>query len=108
MLQYSKDKIVMAGKKTKKKIAEEKKEESLKGALLGQMLTLATSGFGLVAALAWNEAIQSFVRDYIQPFFPNSAFYYKFFYAIFITLIAVLITYQLSRVAARFNVQKKS
>lgn len=96
-------------KKTIKKKQEEKKaEQTLQGALFGQMLTLATSGFGLVAALAWNEAIQSFVRDYIQPFFPNSAFYYKFFYAIFITLIAVLITYQLSRVAARFHVEKKT
>lgn len=92
----------------KQKLAEKKEEQTLQGALFGQMLTLATSGFGLVAALAWNEAIQSFVRDYIQPFFPNSAFYYKFFYAVFITLIAVLITYQLSRIAAKFHVEKKS
>jgi hypothetical protein len=100
----------MAKKKLskKKKLEEKKDEQTLQGALLGQMLTLATSGFGLVAALAWNEAIQSFVRDYIQPFFPNSAFYYKFFYAVFITLIAVLITYQLSRIAAKFKVEKKS
>lgn len=94
--------------KAKKKKEETKEEEqSLKGALLGQMLTLATSGFGLVAALAWNQAIQDFVKEYIQPFFPGTAIYYKFFYAILITLIAVLITYQLSRLAARFKLESK-
>jgi len=95
-------------KKTKKTKAEQKEDaQSLQGALLGQMLTLATSGFGLVAALAWNQAIQDFVKEYVQPFFPSTAIYYKFFYAILITLIAVFITYQLSRLAAKFHVNDK-
>ena len=34
--------------------------------LLKQMITLSTSGFGLVAALAWNDAIQAFVKEYID------------------------------------------
>ena len=32
--------------------------------LVKQMVTLATAGFGLVAALAWNDAIQAFVTEY--------------------------------------------
>ena len=71
------------------------------------MMTLSTAGFGLVAALAWNEAIKGFVEQYIQPYFPNTAIYYKFFYAILVTVFAVLITYQLSQLSARFG-QKKS
>lgn len=72
--------------------------------LIQQLVTLSTSGFGLVAALAWNEAIQSFVNDYIQRYFPDqSGFISKFLYAILITAFAVLITYQLSRLASRFN-----
>lgn len=98
----------MAKKKIKKTAAEVKQDEqSLQGALFGQMLTLATSGFGLVAALAWNQAIQDFVKEYVQPFFPSTAIYYKFFYAILITLIAVFITYQLSRLAAKFHVNNE-
>lgn len=78
-------------------------KKSFRRELFEQMLSLSTAGFGLVAALAWNEAIKSFVEQYIQPYFPNTAIYYKFFYAILITLLAVLITYQLSQLSSRFG-----
>lgn len=72
--------------------------------LIQQLVTLSTSGFGLVAALAWNEAIQTFVKEYIQRFYPDQAgVVSKFLYAIIITAFAVLITYQLSRLASKFN-----
>lgn len=75
--------------------------------LITQMLTLATSGFGLVAALAWNETIQEFVKAFIEPKIPGSGLISKFLYAVLITLLAVLITYQLSRISAHLR-QKKS
>lgn len=75
--------------------------------LIEQMLTLATSGFGLVAALAWNETIQEFVKAFIEPRIPGSGLISKFIYALLVTLLAVLITFQLSRLAARFQ-QRKS
>lgn len=75
--------------------------------LASQMLTLATSGFGLVAALAWNETIQEFVKAFIEPRIPGSGLLSKFIYAVLITALAVLITYQLSQLSARFQ-QKKS
>lgn len=75
--------------------------------LISQLITLSTSGFGLVAALAWNEVVQEFVKDYIQRFFPDGAgLISKFFYALTITLLAVLVTYQLSRLAARWGIKK--
>jgi hypothetical protein len=83
-------------------------KRSFKRELLEQMLTLSTAAFGLVAALAWNEAIKSFVDLYIQPYFPNTAIYYKFFYAILITLLAVFITYQLSQIRSRFGERKNN
>lgn len=70
--------------------------------LIAQMLTLATSGFGLVAALAWNETIQEFVKAFIEPRIPGSGLISKFIYAILITLLAVVITYQLSQLHSRF------
>lgn len=78
------------------------KERSFRRELIEQFITLSTSGFGLVAALAWNEAIQSFVKEYIERFYPaQSGVISKFIYAIIITLLAVLITYQLSRLASK-------
>lgn len=87
-------------------MAEPKKEKQkvFHQELVQQLVTLSTSAFGLVAALAWNEAIQAFVKEYIEKFSPGGAgVLSKFLYALIITLFAVLITYQLSRLASRFN-----
>jgi len=97
----------MAKRKTKKSdepTAAEKK--GFKRELADQMLSLSTAGFGLVAALAWNEAIKGFVEQYIQPYFPDTAIYYKFFYALLVTIFAVLITYQLSQISSKFGNKK--
>lgn len=74
--------------------------------LITQLLTLATSGFGLVAALAWNETIQQFVKDFIVPRIPGSGLLSKFIYALLVTLMAVLITYQLSKLQTHFQRKK--
>jgi hypothetical protein len=96
----------MATKKRAKKEVETKEEKTFHGELISQMLTLATSGFGLVAALAWNETIQAVVKEYIQPKIPGSGLISRFIYAILITALAVFITYQLSRLSARFQSKK--
>ncbi|MBI3109494.1 hypothetical protein HYZ06_00440 [Candidatus Daviesbacteria bacterium] len=83
------------------------KERSFHKELIQQLVTLSTSGFGLVAALAWNEAIQAFVKDYIQKFYPDqSGAISKLIYAVIITAFAVFITYQLSRLASRWGSKK--
>ena len=69
------------------------------------MLTLATAGFGLVAALAWNDAIQAFVNKYLS--FDGSGIVSKFFYAVLITVIAVVVTVNLSRVKEHFEDKEK-
>ena len=76
------------------------KEKRLHTEVLKQMVTLATSGFGLVAALAWNSLIQEIVNNYIKKFLPSgSGIISLAIYAIVITLLAVIVTYQLSRLA---------
>jgi len=49
-----------------------------------------TTAFGLVAGLAWNEAIKAF----IERFFPMSTggMIAKFVYAVFITILLVFIS----------------
>ena len=82
------------------------KESSFRKELLIQLITLSTSAFGLVAALAWNEAIQQFVKDFIEPRIPGSGLISKLIYALLITGFAVLITFQLSRLASRWGIKK--
>lgn len=85
-------------------MAEKPMKKSLHIELVRQMITLATSGFGLVAALAWNNVIQEFVNDYVKRLFPNgSGLTTLFLYAVIITSLAVLVTYQLSKILDRLE-----
>lgn len=76
--------------------------------LVRQMLTLATAAFGLVAALAWNSLIQEFVDTYIKAWLPGGGKITSLaIYAIVITIIAVLVTYQLSKVLRRLEAKEE-
>ncbi len=73
-------------------------------AILKQMLTLATSGFGLVAALAWNSVIQELVATQIKPFLPEGSGLLSLgIYAVVVTTLAVLVTMNLSRVIEKLE-----
>ncbi|MDO8576822.1 MAG: DUF5654 family protein [Candidatus Daviesbacteria bacterium] len=74
--------------------------------LIRQLLTLSTSAFGLAAALAWNETIQQTVKEFIEPRLPGSGILSRFIYAIIVTLLGVIITFQLSRLAQRWGLKK--
>lgn len=83
------------------KISQEKK---LHLAIVKQMITLSTSGFGLVAALAWNNVIQEFVNNYIKKYLDvGSGLISLLIYAIFITILAVTVTYQLSKLVEKLE-----
>ncbi|MEK7571472.1 MAG: DUF5654 family protein [Patescibacteria group bacterium] len=81
---------------TQKAIAQEK----LHLEILKQMITLATSGFGLVAALAWNNVIQEFMKVYVNRWLPQGGSVVSLlFYAVLVTVFAVVVTYQLTKLA---------
>lgn len=69
-------------------------KNNLRSEFLKTMTQLATAGFGLVAALAWNETIQSFISHFIKA---GAGFWSKLIYAIIVTLIAVWVTYSLGK-----------
>lgn len=48
-----------------------------------------TTGLGLVAGLAWNEAIKAAIEHYLPP--SGSTIIAKFFYATLITFVVILI-----------------
>lgn len=82
----------------------QKKRKSLHVEVVRQMVTLATSGFGLVAALAWNNVIQEFVNEYVKRWLPGqSGIISLLAYAVIVTLLAVLVTLQLSRLLEKLE-----
>lgn len=77
--------------------------------ILRQMLTLATSGFGLVAALAWNSLIQELVNNYIKKWLPKESGVISLLaYAVIITVIAVFVTLQLSKLIQKLQEEKQN
>lgn len=74
----------------------------IKKEVMTQMLTLATSAFGLVAALAWNALIQELVADYIKPLIGGaSGIVSLLVYAVLVTVLAVIVTYNLSKLVKK-------
>ena len=68
----------------------------LKGELRSKVLTYVGGGFGLVAGLAWNDAI----KELIQYAFPlaTDTLAAKFIYAGIITMVVVIIITYLEKV----------
>jgi hypothetical protein len=73
------------------------KEQASKvtGEIGQQTVTYITGGLGLVAGLAWNEAIKAII-DYWFPLSKDSVLA-KLIYAVIITAVVVLITVYLLR-----------
>ena len=63
-------------------------------AVLDKAITLMLAGFGFVAALAWNEAIQGLFQ---AVFGSAGSLIAKFGYAIVLTVIVTIVTMRLSR-----------
>ena len=82
--------------------SKKEKDKKLHVAILKQMVTLSTSGFGLVAALAWNNVIQDLVNSYIKPYMPKgSTIISLLIYAILVTVLAVTVTLNLTRLSEK-------
>lgn len=82
--------------KEKRKIKKTQEELlKTKEALRERTITLVLGGFGLVAALAWNEAIRSLFETVFKT---RGTIISKFVYAITVTLVLVIITVQLQKI----------
>jgi uncharacterized membrane protein (DUF106 family) len=81
-----------------------KQSKELAKAVIKQMIALSTAGFGLVAALAWNNVIQETVATYIKPYLAKgSGIISLLVYAIIVTLLAVIITYNLTKISEKLE-----
>ncbi len=88
-----KGKIKTIGNEGIKKVKDESKE--LRDELQQKTVGYIAGGLGLVAGLAWNEAIKAFI-EYAFPLAKNTLLA-KFIYAVVITALVVIITVYLVR-----------
>ena len=75
---------------------------SIKLEIIEKIAALITAAFGLVAALAWNAAIQ----DWFAKNFPAESAG-PWLYAIVITIIAVVMTIWIGRIAGKLTKKEK-
>ncbi|MCR4334520.1 MAG: DUF5654 family protein [Patescibacteria group bacterium] len=77
-------------KEEKEKLTMEMRERSI-GYIAG--------AFGLVAGLAWNDAIKAFI-EYLFPLSKNTLVA-KFIYALILTVVVVVVTTYISRLFSK-------
>ncbi|MBU3896666.1 MAG: hypothetical protein KJ697_01905 [Nanoarchaeota archaeon] len=70
----------------------------MKKEVVEKIATLITAAFGLVAALAWNEAIQGWFKT--QTWLASSG---PWAYAIIVTILAVLITIWIGKISEKIK-----
>ena len=68
----------------------------MKKEVIEKLAILITGAFGLVAALAWNNAIQKIFQEI---FGEQSSVFAMLFYAVVVTVIAVVATIWIGRVS---------
>jgi len=70
--------------------------------IMETILALITTAFAFVAGEAWNTAIQALIEEYIGA---GSALSSLFTYAIIVTIIAVIVTVLIARIAGRMGIE---
>ncbi len=66
--------------------------------VMQSMIALASAALGLVAALAWNDAIKETIKLFLHG---NESLASKYTYAVLATLLAVVVIVVLARIAAK-------
>ncbi|MEE1134363.1 MAG: DUF5654 family protein [Methanobrevibacter sp.] len=70
--------------------------------IMETILALITTAFAFVAGEAWNSAIQALIEETIGT---GSALSSLFTYAIIVTIIAVIVTVLIARIAGRMGIE---
>lgn len=74
---------------------DQNNKQSLPVEIKQQTLGFVTAALGLVAGLAWNDAIKALI-EYLFPL-QKSTVTVKFVYALLITIVVVIVTAYLAR-----------
>lgn len=80
------------------RLGEDEEPKPLRVEILDKLAALVTAAFGLVAALAWNEAIKTIFKE---VFGTSETVGPMLIYAIVVTIIAVILTIVVARAASK-------
>ena len=78
--------------------------DDVKKLIMETILALITTAFAFVAGEAWNSAIQALIESVIGA---GDALPSLFTYAIVVTIIAVVVTILIARLAGRMGVEQE-
>lgn len=79
-------------------------KKNIKLEFLDKTTDLFLTSLGLVAALAWNEAIQAIVKE----FFPEqNGLWPKILYALLLTVILVIVSWRLNKLMKLLKVEEE-
>lgn len=76
----------------------------MKSKVVAESLGMMTTAFGLVAALAWNEAIKKLIEEVLPK---GQGLLSLFIYAFAITILAVIIAARLVKMKNRLEDEQK-
>lgn len=62
--------------------------------------TLAAGAFTFVAGLAWNDAVQNLIKQYISP---GKTVFSQLIYAVVVTIVAIVAIMQINSIAKRLE-----
>ena len=79
-------------------MSKNEKPQAFKIEILEKIATLFTAAFAFVAAFAWNETMKELVYDNMSG---EEAPYIVIGYAVFVTLLAVVITVLIARAVSK-------
>ncbi len=79
------------------------KATHLSKTFLATLISLLTTAFGVVVALAWNETLSTFFKAVLDQ--PGAQVVALFIYAITITIIGVSVIVALSKLADRLDAE---
>jgi len=75
----------------------------MKKQIIDKIATLITTAFGLVAALAWNGAIQAIFKE---VFGTTEGIVSMLIYAVVVTIVAVMVTVWIAKIADKEDKEK--
>lgn len=76
-------------------------DSEISNMIMETMLTLITTAFAFVAGLAWNEAIQKLIEEFYTA---GGAVTGLLIYAVIVTIVAVVVTVLLARIAGKMGI----
>ncbi|MES2216258.1 MAG: DUF5654 family protein [Patescibacteria group bacterium] len=74
---------------------EKKKKSELRREIRSRTIGYIVGAFGLVAGLAWNDAVKSAIDNFYKV--DGGGIGIRFIYAIVITLVVVIVSYYVSK-----------